>query len=341
MLLQNILVTVSAITLVASFSPAQSIIRDLSPVSEAHMTTLANSDVAADAWIYPDAPGAMATLKRTSNIHAVKAEFLKISDEGEVEQIKQSEDMPNGYSQSVVDAIKAHSDEQFITVSGMPEGTKKAMKNSDETISKMVSLANEIDFGIELDWEGYGEWDDEYYNSYKQFVTQLADKLHQKGLKLAIDGPPITGESTQGWYKWRYEELAPLVDDIIMMVYDNQFDEGVGAPIAPREWTKQCLAWLKDKTGGKGIAGVAAYGYSGSEGSYRMAVNTSDEIKRRANGAEFKRNDDGELVARRGNTFYTYSDKETLQLRLKQVEESGLTRLSVWSLGGNPWFDNN
>src|SRR6478672_958454 len=168
MVLQNIMLTVSAVTLVASLSPAQTIIHDFGGNST-HMKTVAGSTIAADAWMYPDEPKALEALKHTTSIQAVKAEFLHINDDGSVEQIDQSKEMPNGYSQSVVDTIKEHSNEQYITVSGSLDGTTAAMDQSDETISKMVALANKTDFGIELDWEDFGQWDQQYYTHYKQF----------------------------------------------------------------------------------------------------------------------------------------------------------------------------
>jgi len=332
---------VSAVALVASLSPTQMIIHDFGTASGGTMTTVTGSNVAADAWIYPDEPKALETLKKTSTIHAVKAEFLHINDDGSVEQINQSPEMPNGYSQTVVDTIKAHSNEQYITVSGALEGTTAAMEQSDATIDKMVALADKTGFGIELDWEDFGQWDESYYTHYKQFVQKLASRLHDHGHKLMIDGPPIYDEASQSWYQWRYEDLNPLVDDIVMMAYDNQFDTGVGNSIAPDDWTKQCLTWLKEKTDGKGIAGIAAYGYSGNKDNNRIAVNTSDIIKRRAGDLHFSRNSDGEMTAERDGTFYDYADKQTMAIRLKQVEASGLKRASVWSLGSNPWFNED
>lgn len=341
MVLQNIMITMSAVALVASLSPAQTIIHDFGTDSHHRITRVQDSTVAADAWIYPDEPKALEVLKNTTTIQAVKAEFMHINDDGSVEQIDQSEDMPNGYSQSVVDTIKAHSNEQYFTVSGSLEGTTAAMDQSDQTIANIVELSNKTGFNVELDWEDFGQWDSAYYAHYKQFVHKLATVLHEHGRSLMIDGPPIYDKASQGWYQWKYEELLPLVDDVVMMVYDNQFDTGVGNSIAPSDWTKQCLEWLSKTTDGKGIAGIAAYGYMGDAANNRITVNTSDNIKRRAGDAHFSRNSDGELTAEHNGTFYDYADKQTMEVRLKQVENSGLTRASVWSLGSNPWFNEN
>lgn len=299
--------------------------------------SLNNTDVLADTWIYPDAAGALETLKTAQNINALKAEFLHVEDDGTLRQINQSEDYPNGYSPENVALIKQHSKEQYITVSGALESTRQLMKNP-QTINQMVALADKTGFNIELDWEEYGEWDADYYKSFKAYLADLAKALHAHHHKLMIDGPPMYDKSSQSWYQWKYEELQPLVDEILMMVYDNQFDTGAGNSIAPQEWTEDCLKWLYDKTDGKGIAGVAAYGYEGKVGSYHSAVNTSDGIIRRAGDVRFTRNSDGELTATRDGIFYDFSDQQTLVRRLDQVEQSGLKRLSVWSLGQNPWF---
>ena len=292
-----------------------------------------------DAWIYPDARGAMQTVTEHNDLHAIKAEYLHVEDDGSLTQINQSEEFPNGYSPKNAEIIKQHSEGQYITISGMPEGTEAAMKNS-QTIPQIVDFASKIDFSVELDWEDFGSWTPEYYQQYKTFVTELRQQLHEHNLRLMIDGPPIYDQTSQAWYQWKYEELAPLVDYVVMMIYDNQYDTGSGNAIAPVDWSKQCMKWLKDKVGtGKAIAGIAAYGYTAQND--RIAVNTSEGVKRRITThtqALLTRNDAGELVVNVNGTFYNYADTQTMQARLKQVQESGLKRLSVWSLGDNPWF---
>lgn len=307
------------------------------PINKGSGETLRATDILADAWIYPDAAGALGTLKTAGNINAVKEEFMHVEDDGSLRQINQNEDYPNGYSPQNVALIKQHSKEQYFTVSGALDGTRQAMQNP-ETIPKIVALADRADFNVEIDWEDFGEWDPDYYDSFKTFTKTLHAKLQDHGHKLMIDGPPIYDQTSQSWYQWKYEEIQPLVDETVMMVYDNQFDTGAGNSIAPADWSRQCMKWLKDKTGGKGIAGVAAYGYEGRTGSYRMAINTTDGIRRRADGVTFRRNSDGELTATKDGMFYDIADQETLARRLQQVEDSGLRRLSVWSLGQNPWF---
>lgn len=293
--------------------------------------------VKTDAWMYPDEPGAKAALVRIGHLNAIKAEFFNIDDSGQLNRIDQSEASPNGYSAENVALLKQHSKEQYITVSGWYEGTKTAMRNP-ATVTTLVDLAKETGFGIELDWEGFGEWTPEYYHDFKQFLRQLGSRLHEHDLKLIVDGPPINDVNSQNWYQWKYEDIAPLVDQTVMMIYDNQYDTGVGHSIAPTDWSAQCLEWLKRTAGDKGVAGIAAYGYKGNDDSGRMAVLPSDTILRAIRNLDKSRNADGELVVKTGDIFYSYADSTTLNRRYDQVADHGIRQLSVWSLGSNPWF---
>ena len=307
------------------------------PAANPQASELQSSGPRVGAWMYPDEPKAKQTLEKLGHIDTVKAEFMRIEDSGDIVTIEQAEDAPNGYSPENVAFLKEHTSEQYITISGWNEGTEIAMTNP-RTRAAIVALAQKADMNVELDWEGFGQWTPDYYAHFKTFIKQLGSALHAHDKKLIIDGPPINDENSQNWYQWKYEELAPLVDGVVMMIYDNQYDTGVGNSIAPVEWSAQCLQWLKEKAGDKGIAGIAAYGYRGDRASGRMAVLPSDQITRSTRTLTKHRNADGEIVAQSGNTFYSYADKTTLNRRYQQVQKYDIPQLSVWSLGSNPWF---
>lgn len=287
-----------------------------------------------DAWVYPDPPNITPELTDGRQIYALKAEFLKINDNGTMSQINASASLPNGYSTDNVALYKAHSQEQYITVSDNHVGTEAVM-NSSATIPAMVDLVQTTGFtGIELDFERYGEWTPAFYAKYKTFITDLDTALAVNGKKLMVVGPAIWDATSQGWYQWKYEELSPLVDSIIMMVYDYQYDYGVGKSIQPDAWGKSCMAWLKAKAN-NGIAGIPSYGYKGPNNTYNVTIGSSLSMTK----TNPTRNADGELTKLASGTFYDWSDVQTMQARLNRVKDSGFTRLSVWSLGNNPWFE--
>lgn len=291
-----------------------------------------------DAWIYPDAPGALDMLRNGLQLFAIKAEFLTIAEDGALKQINESEEAPNGYSEQNMMLFREHSQRQYVTISGRMAGTQAAMQNP-QTIPQIVAFADKANVDVELDWEEFGQWSPAYYQQFKTFLGELHGQLNARGHQLMVDGPPIFNAESQSWYQWKYEEIAPLTDSVVMMIYDNQYDYGAGEAIAPEDWSLACMHWLKQKTDGKGIAGIASYGYSGTKGSWDINVQSSDMIKNILNGAVVSRNADGELVAQLGDTFYTFADEKTMQKRLEQVKQAGIKRLSVWSLGGNPWFN--
>jgi len=301
-----------------------------------------------DAWLYPDAPGGLNELVTIGHVHVVRAEFLHVNDDGSMQVINQDASHPAGYSDNVVQTIAAHSDQRYITVSADNPDAMVAAMNNPATITQMVDFANKIHFGIELDWEGYGSWTPQFYGQFKTFLGRLGAALHANEHYLIVDGPPIYDSTSQGWYQWKYEDIAPLADFVTMMVYDNEYDTGVGGSIAPRAWAQSCLQWLKDKAGDKGIPGLAAYGYKGAESTGAITVNTSADISRtlqgqltalNISGSGMARNADGELTQTVSGVFYDYSDKTTVQMRVQQAQDAGFNRISVWSLGGNPWPD--
>jgi hypothetical protein len=49
----------------------------------------------------------------------------------------------------------------------------------------------------------------------------------------------------------------------------------------------------------------------------------------------------GEIRWRSGKTLYDYVDSTALNDKLRVIEEMGVTDVSVWSLGGQPWFNRN
>ena len=49
----------------------------------------------------------------------------------------------------------------------------------------------------------------------------------------------------------------------------------------------------------------------------------------------------GEIRWSSGGVFYDYVDATALDAKLQEVEDLGVTDVSVWSLGGEPWFTGN
>ncbi len=308
------------------------------------------SDAQIMAWMYPGAPACSAIdeLKDGREIDVIKPEYLRIDEQGDVIELVNKDYDCNGYSREHATQMKELSRETLFMVSGRIEGLKPLFASSEKQLQsiekyKEVLKVTEFD-GLELDFEDYGSWTDQEYNQYKQYVKTVGDELHKIGKKLSIDVPAIANERYQSFYKLKYQDFVDMpVDYFTIMTYDFQYDEGVGTPVASFQNIKDTIEWVSktfpDKN--KVVIGLNNYGYYGNNGEYKMKLITSNEVKKRFGDVQFTRDpNSGELIGKRANQTFVYSDSQTLDEKKKVVESLGYSKISVWHLGGNDWFSN-
>lgn len=301
----------------------------------------------AQAWIYPGEPACQANreYKDGRRIAVLKPEYYSVTTDGQLRLLTVQEDGCNAYSAANAADVKRYSTQQFVTVSAGSTEMRALVGSTNRRGQAVTTLSNfvsSIGFtGVELDFEGFGQWSASDYTSYKTFLRELADQLHGQGKQLMIDGPPIGTSTEQGYYQWRYEELATLpVDWLVVMAYDYQYDYGVGQPIAPNTWVKQIIRWAKARVPAqKLVIGLPSYGYHGQTSSYNVIIDTLAQTRlfsgfgaaqRDANSAEMK-------WSTGGQTFF-FQDSTGLNAKRALIESEGISAVSVWHLGGNPWF---
>ncbi|MDD5083656.1 MAG: glycosyl hydrolase family 18 protein [Candidatus Moranbacteria bacterium] len=301
------------------------------------------------AWIYPGEPACKAPdeYANIGIVDVLKSEYFTVSDEGKLVFLTEKEAGCNGYSPENVAGMKKHSKGQYATVSSsyaknMDVFLRKSL-GGDDTIRTLVEFVVNNDMtGIELDFEDFGGWTGDIYPRYKEFVSALGDALHKKGKKLMIDGPAIANEEEAGWFSWRYEDMAVLpVDYAVIMLYDYQFDHGTGTPIAPIPWMKEVIARTKEKLPDirKIVVGIPSYGYKGTIRKSQITILTYEQLRQEKGFETAVRDaDSGEMTWRRGDVVYFYQDSESMRIKRKVIESLGITSVSVWHLGGNPWF---
>ncbi len=298
------------------------------------------------AWIYPSAPGCNAgnEYRDGRSIDILKPEFFTVND-GTLQLFDNSNAECNGFSPAFVADVKAHSREQFVTVSSASADAMNTFLasalSSDEAITTLVTfvVTNNLT-GIELDFEDFGGWSASSYSSYKEFVKRLGNALHAAEKKLMLDGPAIADATEQGWFAWRYEDFVTLpVDTIVVMLYDYQFDHGAGEPVAPLDWMKKVITWTSARYPTQKLSiGIPSYGYEAVIGK-RPYIRTYDQLKNKPGFNTATRDTrSGEMTWRSGNTVYFYQDKESLRQKIAVVESAGITSISIWHLGGNQWY---
>ena len=294
------------------------------------------------AWMYPDC---LADDEITDGriIDVLKPEYYRLQDNGTLQLLKAT---CNTYSHEHAAFVKKYSTQQFVTISGHASGIDALSKSRTlraAFLSTMISFLQSSGFtGVEIDFEGFGGWSPQVYTGYKDFIGILGNALHAHKYKLMIDGPAISDARYQSYYPWRWEEFNALpVDYLVVMAYDQMYDQGAGTPVATLEWIKNTCQWVKSKITDHSriVVGLNSYGYTGKTGSYDVKLNTYNQSEQLPGFSTAKRDESsGEMKWERDGTSYFFSDSETLRRKVAVVEQCGLKAISVWHLGGNQWI---
>ena len=300
-------------------------------------------------WIYPGEPACSALLEVQDGrqIDTLKPQYFTLGGDGTLTEFLAT-DQCNGYSPENVAVLQAHSHRQFVTVSGPDIAGVVALDSQPALLAdfsqKLLSFLQMTHFtGVELDVEGAAAWTLAQYNSYKNVVSLFGKMLHANGFQLMIDGPVILSSQEQQWYpSWVWEDFTSLpVDGMVAMCYDQETDNGVGTPLSSFQAIHDCCTWMlvhvKDPS--RIVIGINSYGYTGERNTYTAQNLTYEQLRGRPGFSSAQRDPlSGEMMWWQGNTFYDYSDQETLDQKIKVVLSTGLSQVSIWHLGGaNPW----
>ena len=322
-------------------TPFVTSLRNILATDSASLTTMA--------WVYPGEPACKAEEEYSDGrvIEVLKPEYFTVAHDGALRFLGENTHGCNGFSEESLSSVKAHSLEQYVTISSVETERMKAFFATDEATNEYTNeltafVVDNTMTGVEIDFEDFGGWDAAAYDSYKQFVDRLGTSLHENGKKLIIDGPPVSNETEEQWYVWRYEDFNSLpVDYITVMAYDYQFDHGVGQPVSPLSWLEDVITWTKNKVkkDSKIVIGLPSYGYRGLKGTHQLEILTFDQMQAFEGAAEASRDaNSGELLWEDDQYTYVFQDAESLEIKRDLVKSKGIRAISVWHLGGNPWF---
>lgn len=300
------------------------------------------------AWLYPGKTSCTASseYKDGRKIDVLKPEYYTVNANGKLVLLTEKARGCAGYSVANAADVRAFSKEQYVTVSSALDGMvalTATAASRKQAITTLTSFVKDTGFtGVEIDFEDFGSWDASAYAGYKTFLKELGTALRLAGKKLMVDLPPIGSDLEQGYYLLTYEDIAALpVDYLVIMAYDYQFDYGSGSPLAPNEWVRAIIAHAKDAVADSSriVIGIPAYAYSGTTGSYSIARKTQADLKLVKGFLTAPVDADSyERIWNVGKTSYVYVDQTGLDAKRALIEAEGISKISVWALGGNPWF---
>lgn len=325
---------------IVSSAPAPTPAPTLAPIPAPTPAPTQIMGATTEAWIYPGNPACRAASEYSDGrvIDTLKPEYYQIQSNGTLRQMTVASDGCNGYSASNAADIKAHSTHQYATVSGDITNVHALLSSASLQSAAINTLTNFVVgtgfTGIELDWEQFDNWLPADYSNFKKFTTDLGNSLHSNRKKLMIDAPALTSAGLQ----FRYEDFANL-DYVAIMVYDYQYDYGVGQPVAPESWITNVVKYAKSKLpADKIVIGIPSYGYHGTVGSYTLAIDTYAQSSAFPGFSTRKVNSEGEEAWVYGNTYYSAQPQSNLDRKKALLESLGIKNISVWHLGGNNWF---
>lgn len=330
-------------------------------VAAAHRQPAATG-VQLQTWLYPGSPGdstctaaAEYADNRVKN-GALKPEYWSVTSKGKVTLETTADGTCNTYSAANVADLKAHSAYQYPTISGMTTADVHALVSSSTNRANAVSqlttfVVNNQLSGVDVDMEDYWSWSAADFGNYKTFLGQLATSLHGQGKKLVVDAPAMTEDAD--FYDYAAVS-AKGVDELDIMAYDEEFDTAPGSrclPITPLNWLKQVTRYAQSKIPdpAKLVIALPSYGISAPDPCDLDAVTGNIQYSDMKHSPGFS-TDPATVAARRdassgeirwvsGGTLYDYVDSTALNAKLAVLTSLGVTKVSVWSLGGgNPWF---
>jgi hypothetical protein len=206
-----------------------------------------------------------------------------------------------------------------------PEGTVRK-----QLIADLLKTARDFD-GLQIDFELVPARDGEHFYS---FLGELRDGLGNKMFTAAL--PARTRTLANDVYD--YAKIAPLVDKIFVMAYDEHWSTSRPGPVASLNWCRQVAEYaLKTLGREKLVMGIPFYGRTwGSENPNRAFFHSGIERLKQENNITEIRREDGipTFIYEIPVTVTVYYDDEySLSSRMELYRRLGITAVGFWRIG--------
>lgn len=293
------------------------------------------------AWIpWWDEKRSLASLKKARNkLNLISPVWYKLDEQGQIIEIKspskqQVLDAAASAKLAIIPTIFNDFDSKRVSLFLNSEALKK-----DET-DKLIEIALSKGYqGWDLDWEEISKNDKESFTNY---VNYLAQRLHEKNLKLFVTVHAQTGKPTdwEGSKGQDWPGLAKQADFIRIMAYDFHHAESAPGPIAPLDKLREVIDYAvlvipREKI----VFGLPTYGYDWSqEGNQSFQYVDILERIEEFNG-NYQR--DPESFALKGSYILDgvkhtlwFEDSESITQKISLARSFGINQFCFWNLGG-------
>jgi hypothetical protein len=310
-----------------------------------------------EAWIYPgtagqptcDVPSELSTLD-SDPVALLKPQYLTVRG-GKVRIDTAAEYPCNGFSPANLAEVRAAAQQVYVTVSAGSGATKSLLANASRESTALATIESFVASnglnGVDLDFEP-NDWTTAMWSAYMSFVGDLVAALSPEGAGVEVDLEPFT---TTPWDAERYANIASAGAHLVVMAYDDEYAVAC-QPITPYTWLQQVVAYAQSQVPASDLTvGLPSYGYTTttcgrvkhvtSNVAYVTMQNEPGFPTTPAAVESLRDPSSGEIRWESDGVFFDYVDATALNAKLQTVESMGVTDVSVWSLGGEPWFTGN
>ena len=307
-----------------------------------------------EAWIYPgttgqptcDVPSELSALD-ANPIALLKPQYMTVRG-GKVKIDTGAEYPCNGFSSANLAEVQAAAQQVYVTVSAGSGATKSLLAGSPKQSAALATIESFVESnglnGVDLDFEP-NDWTATMWPEYMSFVGNLVAALSPEGRGVEVD---LDGFTTTPWDAERYAEVASAGAHLVVMAYDDEYAVAC-APITSYAWLQKVVTYAQSQVPASDLTvGLPSYGYTTttctrvkdvtSNISYVTMQNEPGFPTTPAAVESLRDPNSGEIRWEVGGVHYDYVDATALNDKLQTVESLGVNDVSVWSLGGEPWF---
>lgn len=331
---------------IAAFKPNTSTSNSFTQVATA--TLIGRWLGTAGAWMDVGTAHAKTEYQDGRILQRLRPYYYDVNSSGVLVQLTDPTDGANAYNTTNAADVKAHSTEQYVTITGNTIAKIRALiTNSTNVANFKTTLKTFLDTtgftGIDIDFEDFFHWNSTDYTNFKTFLSGVATYLHGFGYKVQVDLPAFPDATNEGFSVLRYADFNSIAVDIIaIMAYDYDQDAGAGYGIAPVAWVKNVcdysISQITDIT--RIDMGIPSYGYNGTTGGTSDIVNESKTTTLAHTGSSGATRDpaSSEMNWTNAGKSYFYNDTYSMDIKRAAIEAKGIRHVSVWVLGNNDWF---
>ena len=196
-------------------------------------------------------------------------------------------------------------------------------------------MANDYD-GIDIDYEALSSSDRQ---GFSNFIKDLAEALHRKNKKLAVNLAAKTSDEETGWTPdaQDWSVVGQYADEVRIMAYEYSSVHSGPGPIAPVDWVRQVLEYARENIPlEKIILGIPFYGHDWSGGSavslvWQEAVDLNREFNfdEPSQSPWFEYLDDLETAHQ-----VWFENSASVSAKINLAREFKIGGINFWRLGG-------